>query len=69
MESKLLHTADGQWTFSVVLQSGDDVMACLMAFAQREHLSAAQFTAIGAFSRAVLGYFRLGAEGLSAHGD
>jgi uncharacterized protein len=32
-------------------------MACLATFAQRERLSAARFTAIGAFSRAALGYF------------
>ena len=32
-------------------------MDCLEAFAQRERLSAAQFTAIGAFRRATLGYF------------
>jgi hypothetical protein len=55
MESKLLHKADGQRTFSVMLQSGDEVMACLAAFAQR--LGAAQFITIGAFSPAVLGYF------------
>jgi predicted DNA-binding protein with PD1-like motif len=32
-------------------------MACLMKLAAREGITAAQFTAIGAFSSAVLGYF------------
>lgn len=57
MESKLLHNAAGQRTFSIVLQTGDEVLACLNEFARREQISAAQFTAIGAFSRATLGYF------------
>ena len=32
-------------------------MAYLKAFAEREHVTAAQFTAIGAFAGATLGYF------------
>jgi uncharacterized protein len=57
MQSRLLHEAGGQRTFSIVLQTGDEVFRCLDAFARRERLSAAQFTAIGAFRHAVLGYF------------
>ncbi len=32
-------------------------MSGLLAFAEKERITAAHFTAIGAFSRAVLGYF------------
>lgn len=57
MQSKLLHEDQGQRTFALVLETGDEVMATLEGFAQRERLSAAQITAIGAFSDAVLAYF------------
>ncbi len=57
MRSKLIHQVAGQRTFLLVLDSGDEVMASLKQFVQREKLEAAQFTAIGAFQRAALGYF------------
>lgn len=57
MQSKLLHDNGGQRTFALVLETGDEVMTCLQAFAERERLTAAQFSAIGAFSDAVLTYF------------
>ncbi len=57
MRSKLLHEDDGQRTFAVVLESGEEAMAALQAFVAREHVAAAQFSAIGAFSRAELNYF------------
>ena len=57
MRTKLIHQADGQRTFAVILQTGDEAVAEIKAFADREKLSAAQLTAIGAFSDAVLGYF------------
>jgi predicted DNA-binding protein with PD1-like motif len=57
MQSKLLHEDGGQRTFAVVLETGDAVMASLQAFADRERLSAAQITAIGALSDAELAYF------------
>ncbi len=57
MRSKLLHQVGGQRTFVIVLGTGDEAMACLKAFADRERIDAAQLTGIGAFSRAVLGYF------------
>ena len=56
MKWKLVN--DGpQRTFVVVLQSGDETVACLKRFADEQQLGAAQITAIGAFSDAVLGYF------------
>jgi uncharacterized protein len=57
MQSKLLNTAGGQRTFVVVLETGEEAMACLQEFVDRERLTAAQLTAIGAFSDAVLAYF------------
>ncbi len=49
MKSQLIHEAQGQRTYVVVLDAGDEAMACLQAFAEAEDLSAAQITAIGAF--------------------
>jgi predicted DNA-binding protein with PD1-like motif len=56
MRSKLVN-AGPQRTFVVVLGSGDEAFASLKRFAKEQSLSAAQITAIGAFSDAVLGYF------------
>lgn len=57
MQQKLIHEADGARTWAVVLQTGDEAVACLLGFAREHGLAAAQLTAIGAFERAVLGYF------------
>jgi uncharacterized protein len=57
MQSRLLHQAGGQRTFVIVLKTGEETFACLERFARQERVRAAQFSAIGAFSRAVLGYF------------
>jgi uncharacterized protein len=46
-----------QKTFAVVFQTGDHVIAGLHRFASEEGLSASHFTAIGAFSDVMLGYF------------
>jgi predicted DNA-binding protein with PD1-like motif len=56
MKAKLLH-ATGQKTFALVFDKGDEVAAGLTAFAKAEHVTAAHFTAIGAFSEVTLGYF------------
>lgn len=57
MNSKLLHVEGGQRTFALVFQKGEEVNAGLLEFATKNKIAAAQLTAIGAFSRAVLGYF------------
>jgi len=41
----------------VVLATGDEAAAALAAFATEQHLGGSHFTAIGAFSRAVVAYF------------
>jgi predicted DNA-binding protein with PD1-like motif len=57
MRHKLLHQSDGQRTYAVVLKTGDEVMGSLERFITEEKISAAQLTAIGALSDAVLRYF------------
>jgi predicted DNA-binding protein with PD1-like motif len=57
MQQKLLHEADRQRTFAVVLETGEDALACLQRFAEDRQIFAAQVTGIGAFSDVVLKYF------------
>jgi predicted DNA-binding protein with PD1-like motif len=54
---RLLHEEGGQKTYVLVFETGDEVMAGLEGFAREQGLSAAHFTAIGAFSDVTLGYF------------
>jgi uncharacterized protein len=56
MKSKLLD-ATGQKTFALVFDKGEDPVSELTRFARTEHVGAAHFTAIGAFSEVTLGYF------------
>jgi predicted DNA-binding protein with PD1-like motif len=56
MKAKMVKSG-AQRTFVLVCDSGDDAVALLSEFARAEHLSSAQITGIGAFERAVLGYF------------
>ncbi len=57
MHSKLLN-ADPPITYAVVLDTGDEVIVELGKFVREQEVEAASVTAIGAFSRAVLGYFQ-----------
>ncbi len=57
MRSKLLQDNNGQKTFALVFDSGDEVMELLTDFAREKRLTAAHFTAIGAFERGVIAYF------------
>jgi predicted DNA-binding protein with PD1-like motif len=57
MQHKRLHESDGLRTYAVVLQTGEEVMACLRQFVTGERIFAAQITAIGALSDVVLQYF------------
>ena len=56
MRSRLLN-ADPPVTYAVVLDTGDEVIGALGKFVREQEIEAASVTAIGAFSRAVLGYF------------
>jgi predicted DNA-binding protein with PD1-like motif len=57
MRSKLLN-ADPPITYAVVLDTGDEVIGELGKFVREQEVEAASLTAIGAFRRAVLGYFQ-----------
>jgi uncharacterized protein len=57
MQQKLLHRGDGQRTYAVILETGDEVMQCLGQFVAAEKVGAAQLTAIGALSDVTLMYF------------
>lgn len=56
MNSKLLESAPNK-TYSIVFEPGEEAAAGLRQFAEIRELSAAHFTAIGAFRHATLGYF------------
>jgi uncharacterized protein len=56
MKGKLISEGT-QRTFAVILDTDDEAVACLTAFAKEHRLAASQFTALGAFRDCVLGYF------------
>ena len=57
MKAKLLHEQQGEKTFALVFDTGDEVVSGLLGFAKNHHLNGSHFTAIGAFSDVVVGYF------------
>jgi predicted DNA-binding protein with PD1-like motif len=56
MRSKVLDE-NGERTFAVIFETGDEALSGLTSFAREQNLTASSFTAIGAFSDAVLGFF------------
>ena len=62
MKSKLVAQNGGERTFVLILDPGDEAFATISKFAQQEELSAASLTALGAFSRATVGWFDLAAK-------
>jgi hypothetical protein len=65
MQQQLIRHGQGSRTWSIVLDRGEEVNACLEDFARREILSATSFTASGTLQDAVLGY--LDAEKNACH--
>ena len=57
MKAKLIHEQQGQKTFVLVFDKGDEVVAGLLSFAKENGLAASHFTGIGAFSEVTLGFF------------
>jgi predicted DNA-binding protein with PD1-like motif len=57
MKSKLIHEHEGERTFALIFNTGDEVMANLIAFAKSQKLGGSRISAIGAFSEVTLGYF------------
>jgi uncharacterized protein len=56
MKAKLLHD-NGERTYALVFEKGDTVLPELETFAREHEITAARFTAIGAFSDVNIGYF------------
>ncbi len=56
MKSQLITDIDEK-TYAVIFTTGDEVVSGLLAFAREKNISAAHFTAIGAFSELTIGYF------------
>jgi predicted DNA-binding protein with PD1-like motif len=57
MKTALLADHEGLRTFLLVCETGDEAMQGLASFAAEQRLGGSHFTAIGAFSRAVVAYF------------
>ncbi|TPJ36629.1 MULTISPECIES: PPC domain-containing DNA-binding protein [unclassified Mesorhizobium] len=62
MKSRLVNEANGQRTFVVVLDPGEEAFAALTSFAVEQTIGSASLTAIGAFQRATVGWFDLEAK-------
>lgn len=48
---------DGERRFAVVLETGEEAVACLLSFAREHRVTAAAFTGLGAFRDVTLGFF------------
>ena len=59
MKSKMIAQAQGQKTFLLVLDSGEEAFGAITEFARRERIAAASLTALGAFERATVAWFEL----------
>ena|SRR5579859_6939541 len=57
MKSKLVWEKSGERTFVLILDSGEEAFAAITEFTGRDKLSGASLTALGAFERAVVGWF------------
>ena len=57
MKSRLMADASGTNIFVLVLEPGEEALAAITTFAAENRIGGASVTAIGAFERAVLGWF------------
>ncbi len=57
MKEKLIHDEMHEKTYALIFDKGDEVMGLLTDFARRYDLGGSHFTAIGALSDLVIGYF------------
>jgi predicted DNA-binding protein with PD1-like motif len=57
MKTALLHDHDGLRVFAVILSAGEEAVRAVTTVAREQRLKASQFTAIGAFERAVVAWF------------
>ena len=56
MRSKIINDK-GERSYALVFDTGDEPVSLLTRFAEEHGIKGARFTAIGAFSEAVVGYF------------
>jgi predicted DNA-binding protein with PD1-like motif len=59
MNSKMIAEAEGQKTFLLVLDPGEEAFSAITEFAKAEEIRAASLTALGAFERATVAWFDL----------
>ena len=57
MQVELLNPGDPTKQYAVIFYEGDEAFSGLLEFAEKYHVTSAHFTAIGALSRATLGWF------------
>jgi len=57
MKSRQLRNGNGERTFVLVYEPGENFQEPLVSLARENNLGVTQFTAIGAFRNATLGYF------------
>jgi predicted DNA-binding protein with PD1-like motif len=57
VKSKKLNETNGEKTFAVIFDTGDEALSGLTNFAREQRLGGSHFTAIGAFESVTLGYF------------
>jgi predicted DNA-binding protein with PD1-like motif len=57
MQSKQVGSDKGEKVWILVLAPGEEARETITEFAEKENIRAASFVALGAFSRAVIGYF------------
>jgi uncharacterized protein len=62
MRNKLINDGE-QKTYALILDTGEEVISSISAFARIHRLAASTFTAIGAFSEASLGFFNFETKG------
>lgn len=61
MQRRVL-SENGERSFAVVLETGEEATRCLRNFAEYHGVTAARFTAVGAFAEARLGFYDLEAK-------
>jgi predicted DNA-binding protein with PD1-like motif len=59
MQSRLVAESAGQRTFVVILDPGEESFSTISDFAEKQRIGAASLTALGAFSKATVGWFDL----------
>ena len=57
MKHKLLASDAGERTFILVLEEGDEAFKCITGFVEKEDITAASVSAIGAFRSATIAFF------------